>query len=163
MQCRRTAICNFQSFLLSILFGVSLPLAVIAQTNFAILSPDGAWTWYNDPRAVLHNGILYFGYDRNGDGKTVLSAFNPQTGAKTDLFTSTRTEKDDHDVPGLLVKQDGAMRAGALKFDSTKGLVTVLDSPTLANTSAFTLAWWWFRADVYSRDSAGLVCKRINN
>jgi hypothetical protein len=55
----------------------------------------------------------------------------------------------------------GGMRAGALKFDGTNGLVTVPDSPTLDNTSAFTLAYW-FRADAYPADSAGLVCKRIN-
>src|SRR5262249_42318648 len=50
---------------------------------------------------------------------------------------------------------------GALKFDGTNGLVTVPDAPTLDNTSAFTLAYW-FRADAYPADSAGLVCKRIN-
>src|SRR5215469_17145142 len=96
-------------------FRFATPLAIIAfcsvlasslnaQTNFAILTSDGAWTWYNDPRAVFHNGILYFGYVRNADGKSVLSAFNPHTGAKTDLFVSTRTEKDDHNVPGILVR-----------------------------------------------------------
>src|SRR5215813_11112826 len=85
------------------------PFFSIGQTNFAILTSDGAWTWYNDPRAVFHNGILYFGYVRNADGVSALSAFNPQTGAKTDLFSSTRTEKDDHNVAGLLVKQDGTL------------------------------------------------------
>ena len=90
---------------------VGLTFCSIAQTNFAILTLDGAWTWYNDPRAVFHNWILYFDYVRNADGESVLSAFNPQTGGKTDLFTSTRTEKDDHNVPGLLVKQDGTMLA----------------------------------------------------
>jgi Concanavalin A-like lectin/glucanases superfamily/BNR repeat-containing family member len=97
-----------QSFVVAL---VVSPLLTVAQTNFAILTSDGAWTWYNDPRAVFHNGILYFGYVRNADGESALSAFNPQTGAKTDLFTSTRTEKDDHNVPGLLVKQDGTMLA----------------------------------------------------
>lgn len=87
------------------------PLLALGQTNLAILAPDGAWTWFNDPRAYFHNGILYFGYNRNGDGKTVVSAFNPRTRAKTDLFTSTLTEKDDHDIPGLLVRQDGTMLA----------------------------------------------------
>jgi hypothetical protein len=53
------------------------------------------------------------------------------------------------------------MRTGALKFDGTNGLVTVPDAATLDNTSAFTLAYW-FRADAYPADSAGLVCKRIN-
>jgi hypothetical protein len=90
---------------------VAFRLPATAQTNFSLLTGDGAWTWYNDPRALFHNGTLYFGYVRNGDGRSVLSAFNPVTGAKTDLFTSTRTEKDDHDNPGLLVKQDGTILA----------------------------------------------------
>src|SRR5438105_6377651 len=94
---------------LSLTFWLSWPAH--AQTNLAILTADGAWTWYNDPRALFHNGNLYFGYVRNTDGKSVLSAFNPTNGGKTDLFTSTRTEKDDHNVAGLLVKQDGTMLA----------------------------------------------------
>src|SRR4030095_11741258 len=81
------------------------------QTNFAVLTSDGAWTWYNDPRALYHNGILYFGYVRNTDGRSVLSAFNPTNGVKTDLWTSALTQKDDHNNPGLLVKQDGTMLA----------------------------------------------------
>jgi len=82
-----------------------------AQTNFAVLANDGAWTWFNDPRALFHNGILYFGYDRAADGKTVLSALNLQTGDVTDLWIGVFTQTDDHDVPGLLVKQDGTMLA----------------------------------------------------
>src|SRR6476469_1323080 len=82
-----------------------------AQTNFGILTADGGWTWYNDPRALFHNGILYFGYVRNADGAATLSAFNPITGVKTDLWTASRTEKDDHDEPALLVRQDGTILA----------------------------------------------------
>src|SRR5690348_11694613 len=84
---------------------------VLGQTNFATLASDGAWTWYNDPRAVFHNGILYFGYVRHGDGHGVLSAFNPKTGGTTELWTSGPTQSDDHDNPGLLVKEDGKMLA----------------------------------------------------
>src|SRR5947209_20273172 len=94
-----------------LLFALSLPLLSRGQTNFAILTSDGAWTWYNDPRALYHNGILYFGYVHNDDGKSVLSALNPTNGIKTDLWTSTLTQSDDHDNPGLLVKQDGTMLA----------------------------------------------------
>ncbi len=82
-----------------------------AQTNSAVLVNDGAWTWFNDPRALFHDGVLYFGYDRAADGKTVLSALNLQTGGVTDLWTGVFTQTDDHDVPGLLVKQDGTMLA----------------------------------------------------
>src|SRR5436309_15898406 len=90
-------------------FATCLPVS--AQTNFAVLTSDGAWTWYNDPRALVHNGILYFGYVRNSDGATTLSAFNPVTGAKTDLWTGSRTQQDDHNNPALLVRQDGTIFA----------------------------------------------------
>jgi hypothetical protein len=53
----------------------------------------------------------------------------------------------------------GGMRQGALAFDGISGLATITDANTLDNTSAFTLAYW-FRADAYPADSAGLVCKR---
>ncbi|MDQ6631560.1 MAG: BNR-4 repeat-containing protein [Verrucomicrobiota bacterium] len=82
-----------------------------AQTNLAVLTSDGAWTWYNDPRALFHNGILYFGYVRSGDGRSALSAFNPQNGISTELWSSILTQRDDHNNPGLLVKEDGTMLA----------------------------------------------------
>jgi hypothetical protein len=82
-----------------------------AQTNFVTLAGDGAWTWFNDPRALFYHGLLYYGYDRDADGECVLSVFNPQTGATTNLWLSSETDQDDHFVPGLLVKQDGTMLA----------------------------------------------------
>jgi hypothetical protein len=53
----------------------------------------------------------------------------------------------------------GGVRNGAMQFDGVSGLITVPDSPQLDNTSAFTLTYW-FKADAYPGDSAGLVCKR---
>ena len=80
------------------------------QTNFLTLAPDGAWTWYNDPRAVFHNGALYFGYVRS-DGASTLSALDLQTGVPRTLWTSTWLQYDDHDNPGLLPLQDGRLLA----------------------------------------------------
>jgi hypothetical protein len=82
-----------------------------AQTNFATLIADGAYTWYNDPRALFNNGQLYFGYVRAADSKSALSVFNLQSGLTTNLFSSGFTQLDDHNNPGLLVKPDGAMLA----------------------------------------------------
>jgi hypothetical protein len=82
-----------------------------AQTNFAVLANDGVWTWFNDPRALFNNGTLYFSYDRFSDGKTVLSTLNLQTGGVTNLWTSSLASQDDHNVAGLLPKQDGRMLA----------------------------------------------------
>src|ERR1051326_2607941 len=86
-------------------------VAAFAQTNFAVLADDGAWTWYNDPRALFYQGKLYFGYVRAADGKTTLSTFDLNTGTRTDLWTGVFTQLDDHNVPGLLPKQDGTMLA----------------------------------------------------
>ena len=86
-------------------------LGVLAQTNFATLVGDGAWTWYNDPRALYHNGKLYFGYVRAADSKTVLSALDLSTGQVLNLWSSGFTQRDDHNNPGLLAKQDGTLLA----------------------------------------------------
>src|SRR5258708_17442808 len=106
------------SFLLcasSIAFAIALAVmatqAARAQSNLITLAPDGAWTWFNDPRALYDRGTLYFGYVRDGDSRTVLSAFEPRTGRPAELWTSTLAEKDDHDNPGLLLRQDGRILA----------------------------------------------------
>jgi hypothetical protein len=119
-------------------FSACLHCNLFAQTNFAVLTSDGAWTWYNDPRALYHNGILYFGYVRNADGRSVLSSFNTQTGAKNDLFTSTRTEKDDHNNPGLLVKNDGTM----LAIYARHGTDQFFEYHLSNNTNPVTAADW---------------------
>src|SRR6516225_8011659 len=82
------------------------PIGSWAQTNFAVLVNDGAWTWFNDPRAVFHNGMLYFGYVRSSDGRSTLSELDLRSGQVTNLWTSSLTQTDDHDDCGLLVKQD---------------------------------------------------------
>src|SRR6266496_3797539 len=107
-----------------------------AQTNFATLVSDGAWTWYNDPRAVFHNGILYFGYVRFSDGRSSLNAFNPLSGLSTNLWTSTLTEKDDHDNPGLLVRQDKHLLAIYARHGTDQFFTYRISSTTNPATSA---------------------------
>lgn len=85
--------------------------AAAAQTNFATLASDGAWTWYNDPRALFQNGKLYFGYVRAGGSKSALSVFDLSTGFTSNLWDSGFTQLDDHNNPGLLAKQDGRLLA----------------------------------------------------
>lgn len=94
------------------LVAVLLPVhPCFAQTNFATLISDGAYTWFSDPRAVFYNGALYFGYTRASDSRAVLSAFNLSSGQTTNLWASSLTQHDDHNHPGLLVKSDGRMLA----------------------------------------------------
>ncbi len=122
-----------------------------AQTNFATLADDGAWTWFNDPRALFHNGILYYGYVRQGDGRSALSAFNLKTGAVTNLWTSRLGETDDFGSPALLARQDGNMvalyaRRGSDQFfsyrlTSSTNPATPADwGPELRNWTGVTVA-----------------------
>jgi hypothetical protein len=83
---------------------------LFSQTNLAVLANDGAWTWFNDPRALFHNGNLYFGFVRS-DGSSMLNVLNMQSGTTTNLWSSTWKQFDDHDNCGLLELQDGRLLA----------------------------------------------------
>jgi hypothetical protein len=107
-----------------------------AQTNFATLVNDGAWTWYNDPRALFHNGMLYFGYVRSSDGSSCLNVFNLQSGQTTNLWVSSRKETDDHDVSGLLTKQDGTMLAIYSRHQTDQFFTCRLSTSTNPATAA---------------------------
>lgn len=85
--------------------------ATQAQTNVVVLASDGAWTWYNDPRALFHNGTLYAGYVRNADGRAALTAYTPGTGVATSLWSSSWVQADDHNNPALLPLEDGRLLA----------------------------------------------------
>ncbi len=92
-------------------FGLFLGAAAcLGQPNPVPLAPDGAWTWYNDPRALFHNGALYFGSVRS-DGASTLKVLDMQSGAVVNLWESTWHQFDDHDNPGLLRLQDGRLLA----------------------------------------------------
>ncbi len=97
--------------LFGLLFMVSIAWSSMAQTNFVVLRTEGAWTWYNDPRAIFHRGKLYFGYVTAAGGKSGLSVFDLATGRVTDLWVSGFTQLDDHNNPGLLAKEDGGLLA----------------------------------------------------
>ncbi len=80
------------------------------QFNQLTLAADGAWTWFNDPRALFYNGALYFGCVRS-DGASTLNVLELQTGTVRNLWASTWSQYDDHDNPGLLCLQDGRLLA----------------------------------------------------
>jgi hypothetical protein len=97
------------TFALGLALSLSHPAA--GQTNLITLAADGAWTWFNDPRALVQSGVLFFGYVRAADSRTTLSAFDLATGRITELWTSSRTQFDDHNNPGLLLRPDGRIVA----------------------------------------------------
>lgn len=76
------------------------------------IAPDGAWTWFNDERAIFHNGYLYSGYVRS-DGYPGVTRYDPATGSASHMQLGTAASKqtDDHNNPSLTVLPDGRLLA----------------------------------------------------
>ncbi len=86
------------------------------------VAPDGAWTWFNDERAIFHNGFLYSGYVRT-DGYQGITRYDPATGAAIhmQLGTAASRQTDDHNNPSLTVLPDGRLLAVYSKHNDTSG------------------------------------------
>lgn len=77
------------------------------------IAPDGAWTWFNDERAVrLENGNLLVGYVRS-DGRIAVTNYDPDSGERheTVLGGEGAIEIDDHNNPSLTQLPDGRVLA----------------------------------------------------
>ncbi len=72
------------------------------------VAPDGAWTWFNDERAIWHLGILYCGYVTS-DGWVGISRFDPATLATSHTLLSSFTQRDDHNNPSITVLPDNRL------------------------------------------------------
>ncbi|MBB6429237.1 glycoside hydrolase family 88 protein [Algisphaera agarilytica] len=92
-----------------------------------VVAEDGAFTWYNDERAVVMGNLLYVNYVKR-DGMTALSSFAvstdiekpPAPNAKREVLLSTWTEKDDHNNGSLLPLPDGRLLATYAKHGTSK-------------------------------------------
>ncbi|MBN2037488.1 MAG: BNR-4 repeat-containing protein [Chitinispirillaceae bacterium] len=81
--------------------------------GFTSVTTDGAWCWYQDPRAIYHNGLrekTYIGFiDRSGTVKAW--SYDHTTGATEQSTLHTGLQYDDHDAPSLFVRNDGRIMA----------------------------------------------------
>lgn len=78
-----------------------------------VIAPDGAWTWFNDERAiVLPGGKLLAGYVRS-DGRIAVTSLDPRTGERHESILSGEgaVEVDDHNNPSLTLRPDGRVLA----------------------------------------------------
>ncbi len=81
------------------------------------LAPNGAWSWFMDPRAIIDHGRLLVGSVRAegrfadqqlpGWGDVQLSVLELATGRHRTVVLHGHFEQDDHDSPAFLVLADG--------------------------------------------------------
>ena len=76
------------------------------------IAPDGAWTWFNDERAIVHQGSLFSGYVLS-DGRYGVTRYDLADGKAYHMVISTSSsqQKDDHNNPSLTVLPDGRILA----------------------------------------------------
>lgn len=76
--------------------------------NVQTIVEDGAWTWFNDERALWIEDKLYIGYVRK-DGRVALTCFDVRKGVSAETLLSSWRERDDHNNPALFHRADGKL------------------------------------------------------
>jgi len=85
-----------------------------------VINPDGAWCWFQDERAVFAGSKLAVGsVSRSGDVQ--VTVWDPQTGRAAIQTLHPQFERDDHDAPGLVLRQDGRLVAFYARHGGPKG------------------------------------------
>ncbi len=103
------------------------------------IAPDGVWTWFNDERAIFHQGFLYAGYVRK-DGHVGLSRYDPSTklSSHIQLSTSRSRQVDDHNNCSITVLPDDRLLVVYSKHNGSAEFY----SRTSKNTTPTTLSDW---------------------
>lgn len=89
--------------------------------NSLQMTSDGAWTWFNDERAIFHQGSLFIGYVKS-NGQYGVTRYNPATNVTSDMIISTATsqQQDDHNNPSFTVLPDGKLLVLYAKHNSER-------------------------------------------
>ena len=80
--------------------------------NGLAIAPDGAWTWFNDERAIFHQGSLFTGYVK-ANGQYGITRYDPVAHEVFHMVISTAAsqQQDDHNNPSITVLPDGKLLA----------------------------------------------------
>ena len=87
--------------------------------GFTVFMEDGGWCWYQDPRAIIHDGKLFMGAVKGGgDGEALIGVYDLE--ARQSLGTVTAQaafDHDDHNAPVFHVRPDGGVLATYAKHN----------------------------------------------
>lgn len=87
----------------------SFPSDFFDLAKIDTLNVDGAWCWFNDPRALYYKGTkeqTYFGWI-NSVGDVLVASYNHVTGEYIEKTLFEKLEVDDHDNPAIFFRKDG--------------------------------------------------------
>ncbi|MCC6588534.1 MAG: BNR-4 repeat-containing protein [Bryobacterales bacterium] len=99
-------------------------MVLLTIAAVVVLNNDGAWNWFQDERAIVHNGKLIAGsvaagtHDGNRRGAIEVSTYDLASGAlkRSTLYQpNNETERklwlNDHNAPALVSRPDGRILA----------------------------------------------------
>ncbi len=105
-------------FLLAALIATNLGHGLASEPEGLVrLNDDGAWCWYQDERALIHQGKLLVGSvacgvrDETRRGDIELTLFDLESKEIERIELHDRLQADDHNAPGLLLRPDGSVLA----------------------------------------------------
>jgi len=85
-----------------ILFFFTFFMAVtMTHAKTKTLTTDGAWCWFQDPRAVYLNNQLFAGWMTH-DGKLIIGSYDPKSGDKKTFVLEEDWDVDDHNTLSIL-------------------------------------------------------------
>lgn len=76
-----------------------------------VLTEDGAWCWFSDPRAIYYQGEFkrtYTGWV-DSSGSIVVAYFDHDSGEMSRHILHNQLERDDHDNPAFLMDPEGKL------------------------------------------------------
>src|SRR5690606_5487106 len=91
----------------------------------------GAWTWFNDPRAILLAGGAVVVGATTADGR-VLAYQSADGGTRWDAYPileTTGTGPDDHDNPAFLRRSDGHILVFQARHNGSEYSLSISDAP----------------------------------
>src|SRR5436309_1081013 len=88
----------------------AVPTNDVVGGSIVRLTDDGAWTWFNDPRAVCDRGRLFTGWVNRA--RDVQVACHELASQRTQILTlHAAFQADDHVNPAILNNRDGSLTA----------------------------------------------------
>ena len=80
---------------------------------------DGGWCWYQDPRAIIHDGKLFMGTVKgNGTGAALVGVYDLEANKpRGTVLMQDEFDRDDHNSPVFHVRSDGSMLATYAKHN----------------------------------------------
>lgn len=81
--------------------------------NFTVFMEQGGWCWFQEPRALVHNGTLFVGgVQGNDSGAARLGVYDLKADRALGVVTlQDDFDRDDHNAPALHLRPDGSVLA----------------------------------------------------